>query len=112
MLLKEDRTVQRLREEWWIKRNTRIGLDGQTVNCTKEKEINVDTPELDMGNVGGIFIVLAGGIAVAILIGVLEFLWNVRKVSISQKVLVSHHSAPAMFSFIRNGAFPIFFPAP
>lgn len=86
LMLKEDRTVQHLKEKWWITNNIRIGSDGEPVNCTKEKEINVDTPELDMDNVAGVFLVLAVGIAIAIFIGILEFLWNVRKVSILQKV--------------------------
>lgn len=80
--------MQHLKEKWWITRNIRIGYDGEPVNCTKEKEINVDTPELDMGNVGGVFIVLMIGIALAIFIGILEFIWNVRKVSILQKVII------------------------
>lgn len=84
-MLKEDRTVQHLKEKWWITNNIRI-RDGEQINCTKEIETNVDTPELDMGNVGGIFIVLLIGFIVSILVGVLEFLWNVRKVSISEKV--------------------------
>lgn len=41
-----------------------------------------------MDNVGGVFLVLAAGLSVAIFIGVLEFLWNVRKVSIDSKVIV------------------------
>lgn len=86
LLLKEDRTVQHLKEKWWITNNIRIGADGEPVNCTKEKEINVDTPELDMGNVVGIFIVLAAGFGIGLFIGILHFLWHVRKVSISQKV--------------------------
>lgn len=39
-----------------------------------------------MANVGGVFLVLAIGCSCAIFIGILEFLWNVRKVAIDQKV--------------------------
>lgn len=75
-----------MKEKWWETNNIRIGEDGEPVNCTKETDINVDTPELGMDNVAGVFLVLAVGIAIAIFIGILEFLWNVRKVSILQKV--------------------------
>ena len=45
-----------------------------------------DTPELGVDNVGGVFVVLASGCAVALIIGILEFLWNVRKVAVDERV--------------------------
>lgn len=35
---------------------------------------------------GGVFVVLASGCAVALIIGILEFLWNVRKVAVDERV--------------------------
>lgn len=35
---------------------------------------------------GGVFVVLAGGIAFAFLIAVCEFLWNIRKISVKGQV--------------------------
>lgn len=45
-----------------------------------------DTPELGMDNVGGVFLVLLIGVSSACFVGVLEFLWNIRKVAIDTKV--------------------------
>lgn len=42
--------------------------------------------ELGIDNVGGIFVVLVGGIALAFIIAIAEFLWNVRKVAVTQHV--------------------------
>lgn len=81
-MLKEDRTVQHIKEKWWITKNVPI-IDGVPTNCTVEKE---KSDELDIAHVLGVFLILLLGIGLAILIGILEFLWNVRKVSISQKV--------------------------
>lgn len=87
LMLKEDRTVQHLKEKWWITKNVPI-IDGVPTNCTNEKE---HSDELDIPHILGVFIVLLIGIGLAILIGISEFLWNVRKVSISQKVM---HTKP------------------
>lgn len=83
--LKEDRTIQNIREKWWITKNFQT-INGEIVNCTKETENGLDTPELDIDHVGGVFLILVIGFGLAIFIAVSEFLWNVRKVSISQKV--------------------------
>lgn len=55
-------------------------------SCDEGKEGAGDTPELGMDNVGGVFLVLAAGLGLSILIGFLEFLWNVSKVSVAEKV--------------------------
>lgn len=46
--------------------------------------------ELGIDNVGGIFVVLVGGIALAFIIAIAEFLWNVRKVAVTQHVSISN----------------------
>lgn len=76
--LNEDGTVRALKEKWWKTLN--VG------NCTSGQHIKTSTPELGMDNVGGVFLVLAAGVLVAILMGVLEFLWSVRAVSIEEKI--------------------------
>ena len=57
-------------------------------DCEEAKNEEADTPELGMGmaNVGGVFLVLLIGLIVSIFVGVLEFLWNIRKVSIEERV--------------------------
>lgn len=54
--------------------------------CPEDSKGASDTPELGMDNVGGVFLVLGCGLGIAILIGILEFLWNVSKVSAEEKV--------------------------
>jgi hypothetical protein len=49
-------------------------------------------PELGLGNVGGVFVVLIGGMMGAFLVAVMEFLWNTRKIAVEERVsaLVTH----------------------
>lgn len=81
--LKERRIVQELRERWWITNNYKV-VNGKPEFCEKESDENKDT--LDIDHVRGVFLILMIGIGLASLVGILEFMWNVRKVSISQKV--------------------------
>lgn len=78
--LKEDETIRRLRERWW--KNNNVGDE----DCSIEEE-GKDS-ELKMENVGGVFLVLFAGFGVAIVVGILEFIWNVKKVSIDEKVVL------------------------
>lgn len=39
-----------------------------------------------MDNVGGVFVVLGIGCGLSAVMGMLEFLWNVREVAIEQRV--------------------------
>jgi glutamate receptor, ionotropic, invertebrate len=43
-------------------------------------------PELGLGNVGGVFVVLIGGMVGAFLVAVMEFLWNTRKIAVEERV--------------------------
>lgn len=85
LLLKEDRIVEELREKWWITKNKK-NKKNVTVDCQKEAEEKSENPDLDWEHVKGVFIVLSIGVATATFIGILEFFWNVRKVSVAQKV--------------------------
>lgn len=84
-MLKEDRTVQSLKEKWWIDKNKKIA-DGVSVDCNNETGDKSENPDLDWEHVCGVFLVLLIGVATATFIGILEFLWNVQKVSVAQKV--------------------------
>lgn len=50
--------------------------------CEKVEEHD----DLGIGNVGGVFIMLAGGCFIAFIIALMEFLWNVEKIAIEEKV--------------------------
>lgn len=54
--------------------------------CDDDSGSGEEAPELGMGNVGGVFLVLAVGCAFAFFIGILEFLWNVRRVAVEEIV--------------------------
>lgn len=60
------------------------------MDCNAGEKEASDTPELDMDNVGGVFLVLVVGLTIAIVIGILEFIWSVRRVSIEEKVCSFH----------------------
>lgn len=42
--------------------------------------------ELGLANVGGVFVVLMGGMGVACVVAVFEFLWKSRKVATEERV--------------------------
>lgn len=55
--------------------------------CDVEKASETDeTAALEMANVGGCFLVLLGGVVIAVLLGICEFLWNVHRISVEQNV--------------------------
>lgn len=55
--------------------------------CEKAAASSSDTPELDLESVGGVFLVLGLGLLCAMMIGLVEFLWNVKTVAVDEKVL-------------------------
>lgn len=55
--------------------------------CDSAAAAASDTPELDLESVGGVFLVLGLGLLCAIIIGLVEFLWNVKTVAVDEKVL-------------------------
>lgn len=44
--------------------------------------------ELSIGNVGGVFVVLICGCSAACLLGIIEFLWNIKAIAIEERVLI------------------------
>jgi ionotropic glutamate receptor len=73
--LQESGTLNTLKDEWW--------------NAPKGKEcppIEKPHDDLDIGNVGGVFLVLIGGCLVAFLVACVEFFINVQNVAIEEKV--------------------------
>jgi len=55
--------------------------------CKKdETEKSASTSELDLSSVGGVFFVLLCGCGTSFFIAICEFLWNIRKVAVTEKV--------------------------
>lgn len=112
--LKESNEVETLIDRWWKDESQRIDPD----YCPREKteEEEADSDKLGLANVGGVFVVLFVGLFLSIFIGVMEFLWNVKKVSIDEKVIQNssykikastkagddHHFNPIEFLFILD----------
>lgn len=78
--MQEDGKLHQLKEKWWVEMNPGAG------ECSSDDGGQSATPELGMGNVGGVFLVLGAGLAVAIFVGIIDFLWNIRQISIEEKV--------------------------
>lgn len=56
-------------------------------SCTADVASASDgAAELGIGNVGGVFVVLILGCGSALILGVVEFLWNVKDLAIEEKV--------------------------
>lgn len=78
--LQEDGTLHQLKEKWWVENNPGAG------KCNKGTAGGGDTPELGMDNVGGVFLVLGAGLSVAVIVCIIDFLWNIRQISIDETV--------------------------
>ncbi|KAI5730902.1 hypothetical protein M8J77_001892 [Diaphorina citri] len=76
--LQESGKLRDLKNKHWKEHN-------QTVKCEKDED-ETDNPELGIDNVGGVFVVLIAGCGVSFLFSLLEFLWNVRKVAVEEKL--------------------------
>lgn len=94
--LQETGQLQILFNKWW--RNAGVCSSDDK---SKEKKAN----SLGVANVGGIFVMLAVGLACALLVGVMEFVWNaistrqLRSLSVSVSNLIPlKRSARTFFS--------------
>ncbi|GJQ74578.1 hypothetical protein Trydic_g21439 [Trypoxylus dichotomus] len=74
--LQENGTLRKLKEKWWKQM-----LGGGQCNET-EHSADDSAAELGIDHVGGVFVVLTGGVILAFLIAIFEFLWNVRRISV------------------------------
>lgn len=76
LTLQEKGILSQIKEKWW-KRGS--------LNCSKDSTAPA-SGELTMAHVGGIFLVLFIGCAFAAVLAVFEFIWNVRRVAVDEKV--------------------------
>ena len=103
--LQENRKLLILKERWWKQRrgggkckviflhfpkNHTILPKAVKISFvflqTDDKKGSGSANELGLANVGGVFVVLLGGIGIACLIAVCEFIWKSRKLAIDEKV--------------------------
>lgn len=68
--LQENGKIQMLYNKWWK----------DTGTCVRDEELKSSKANaLGVENVGGIFVVLMAGLALAIIVAIIEFVWRSRK---------------------------------
>ncbi|KAG6450855.1 hypothetical protein O3G_MSEX006783 [Manduca sexta] len=82
--LQEEGKLHILKTKWW--KEKRGG--GSCRDDTSKSSSTAN--ELGLANVGGVFVVLMGGMGVACVIAVCEFVWKSRKVAVDERV--SYHA--------------------
>lgn len=73
--LSEKGELYKLKNKWWKNHN---------VTCETFHEVDGD--ELSIIELGGVFLVLAGGVLTGVVLGIFEFLWNVQNVAVEEHV--------------------------
>ncbi|KAJ8967545.1 hypothetical protein NQ314_002860 [Rhamnusium bicolor] len=76
--LQESGKLSELKTKWWKEKR-----DEKSCDNSEAKESS-DGSDLALANVGGVFFVLGIGIAIAFILAISEFLWNVRSVSVEE----------------------------
>lgn len=74
--------MRMLYDRWW----KRPGITCSRDDKSKEGKANA----LGVDNIGGVFVVLLGGLAVAILTAIIEFCISSKKNAQNQRVKISH----------------------
>ncbi|RWS26385.1 glutamate receptor: ionotropic kainate 3-like protein 2, partial [Leptotrombidium deliense] len=72
--LQESGTLHTLKDRWW-KQKRGGGA------CADDAKKGSSVTELSLGNVGGVFVVLSGGLGFSFLMAICEFMWRARKLS-------------------------------
>jgi len=68
--LQEDQKLQMFYNKWWKEKGTK--------NCDAEAA-GSDASALAIDNVGGVFVLLLGGMGLALIVAILEYIWKARK---------------------------------
>ncbi|CAB0041632.1 unnamed protein product [Trichogramma brassicae] len=91
--LQEKGELQQLKQKWW--------KDMGGGKCDDASDEPANSNELGMPHVGGVFLVLMFGALISFGIAIAEFLWNVRKVAVDEK-LTPWEAFVAEFKFVIN----------
>ncbi|KFB52145.1 AGAP000801-PA-like protein [Anopheles sinensis] len=95
--LQEEGKLHILKTRWW--KEKRGG--GSCRDDTSKSSSTAN--ELGLANVGGVFVVLMGGMGVACVIAVCEFVWKSRKVAVEERVsLCSEMASELRFALKRS----------
>jgi len=78
-MLKEQGILEELKTKWWKNKEGDL--------CEKdEMEKDSRIYELGMASLGGLFFILICGCSASFFIAICEFLWNIRKIVVTEKV--------------------------
>ncbi|XP_011170993.1 glutamate receptor ionotropic, kainate 2 [Solenopsis invicta] len=94
LALAESGTLQEIKKKWWIERG-----GGKCKENEADKSTN--SAELGLASVGGVFMVLMLGCAASVFIAICEFLWNIRKVAVREKI-TPREALVAELKFVVN----------
>ncbi|XP_050309100.1 glutamate receptor ionotropic, kainate 2 isoform X3 [Anthonomus grandis grandis] len=78
--LQEEGKLHILKTRWWKEKRGGGACRDETTKTSSTAN------ELGLANVGGVFVVLMGGMGVACVIAVCEFVWKSRKVAVEERV--------------------------
>ncbi|XP_053396130.1 glutamate receptor ionotropic, kainate 2-like [Mercenaria mercenaria] len=69
--LQQKQVLAKMYTKWWVEKSNTV--------CEKDTEDEKQTSALGVGNLGGVFVVLAGGSIFAFFVAILELFWKVGK---------------------------------
>ncbi|XP_014679581.1 PREDICTED: glutamate receptor ionotropic, kainate 2-like, partial [Priapulus caudatus] len=70
--LQEDSVLHMIKDHWWKQK--------APAACSGAEEKNKqEANELDLSTLGGVFVLLVGGLGLAVVIGLVEFVWKARQ---------------------------------
>ncbi|XP_076630842.1 kainate-type ionotropic glutamate receptor subunit 1D isoform X3 [Colletes latitarsis] len=78
--LQEEGKLHLLKTRWWKEKRGGGSCRDETLKSSSTAN------ELGLANVGGVFVVLMGGMGIACVIAVCEFVWKSRKVAIEERI--------------------------
>ncbi|KAK4883092.1 hypothetical protein RN001_006411 [Aquatica leii] len=81
--LQEEGTLLMLKTRWWKEKRGGGGCNDETTKTSSTANA------LGLANIGGVFVVLMGGMGIACVIAVCEFVWKSRKVAVEEREVSS-----------------------
>ncbi|KAG1665510.1 Glutamate receptor ionotropic, kainate 2 [Nymphon striatum] len=79
--LQEETRLDSLKLKWW-----KLERGGGSCKHFDEQQKSLSAAELSLSNVGGVFVVLLGGLAISCVIAMSEFIWETKKINESDRV--------------------------
>ncbi|XP_053396125.1 glutamate receptor ionotropic, kainate 2-like isoform X3 [Mercenaria mercenaria] len=92
--LQQKQVISKFYTKWWVEKSGAV--------CEDDTDKKKNTNALGVANVGGVFVVLAGGTIFALLVAILEFLWKVsRNARVDKQTFWSEMTEELRFIFVK-----------